>query len=67
MSECSKRFELTPRERSQMGLGTVKRWALCLDSDRPLRGLILVCPCQGCGKKCPGYKPEEEEDANVVQ
>ncbi len=41
-----------------MGLGTGKRFGLCLLDPPPLKR-ILVCPCQGCGPKCPGYTTDE--------
>jgi hypothetical protein len=56
---CKKRFPLTGPEKQQMGLYPVKRWAICLDPDRPNKGLILVCPCNGCSAaKCKGFTTE---------
>lgn len=38
----------------------LRSWFLCEHPDQPLGP--IVCPCNGCGPNCPGYKPEE--DAN---
>jgi len=39
--------------------GQVRDWRECDHPDRPLGN--PVCPCRGCGPKCPGYK--ESADA----
>lgn len=46
--------ELAGGERQARGLGHSQRWALCLHPEQPLGE--AVCPCRGCGPKCPGYE-----------
>lgn len=53
--------ELTFVERDALQVRHDRRWALCLNPDhtayqRP------VCPCTGCGTKCPSYVPSQLED-----
>jgi hypothetical protein len=56
---CVHRQELTGRERDARGLGHGKRWSLCLAPDPKPLGREVVCPCNGCGPKCPGYTESE--------
>ncbi len=35
-----------------------RRWALCLHPDKPLGG--MVCPCKGCGPRCPKFDPDAD-------
>ncbi len=66
-TDCAKRFDLTGPEKQQMGLYAGKRWALCLDPERPNKGLILVCPCNGCSAaKCKGFTTETPPDFATV-
>lgn len=44
----------TADERERHRLGPGKKWALCTLPSLPLGP--FVCPCAGCGPKCPGYK-----------
>lgn len=45
--------DLTGPERQAAGLEHSRRWLHCLHPDAPLGP--HVCPCRGCGPKCPGY------------
>ncbi len=45
--------ELTGPERAARGLGHARKWSLCGHPGKPLGE--AVCPCRGCGPKCPGY------------
>lgn len=47
---------LTVSEIRASGLSPRKTWKRCTHQDQP-KGDI-VCPCTGCGPKCPGYASE---------
>lgn len=49
---------LTGPEREAAGLPHAKRWSLCLADPKPLGE--YVCPCKGCGPRCPGYEAEAD-------
>jgi hypothetical protein len=38
-----------------------KGWHVCEHDAEPLG--VIVCPCKGCGPRCPGYAPAESENA----
>lgn len=46
----------TPRERMRHGLSLEKDWHHCDHPTQPLGE--WVCPCQGCGVACGGYRVE---------
>lgn len=54
--ECVHRQEMRAAEVAAVGLNPAKRWGLCMLPSRPLGK--HVCPCTGCGPKCPGYENE---------
>jgi len=40
--------------------GQVRKWRQCNHPDAPKGN--PVCPCKGCGPKCPGYVPGDVDD-----
>jgi hypothetical protein len=58
LAPCEHFSELTGAGREARGLSHGKRWGLCLHEAKPLGE--VVCPCKGCGPKCPGYSSGEQ-------
>lgn len=54
---------LCGRDREARGLDHMKRWSLCLHTNKPLGE--VVCHCQGCGPACPGYEVEPEAPSRL--
>lgn len=44
--------------------GSNREWRSCEKGIDHGRGPGVVCPCQGCGPKCPKYTPGNPEDGD---
>jgi len=52
--------ELTSETCLKRGLSPLRRWTYCDHPNKPLGE--VVCTCQGCGPRCPGYRPDSSDE-----
>lgn len=61
---CTHGDPLTVAEINAAGLDPRKTWKRCEHPGRPMGE--IVCPCTGCGPKCPGYEADAESNTDAT-